>query len=261
MAASYDRMTAIARELLAAIADEPVDLTADFSTRYPVTVLCDLLGVPLDHVDVAVAACRGMHSPDPAQVRAAMDAFAELAAAALHGGEGIATELAERMPAGTSRTDLHYQLFVLLFAGQLTTDPALGFLVARVLARPSAPDDHTAVREALRLHPPAPFTLWRFTTTEIELAGVRLPAHAPLLVDIEGINAGRAGEAQDLTFGAGPHYCIGAQLALHELRALVEVLRTDYPAARLTVPHAALRRVGPGGITGSRLAALPVSLR
>jgi cytochrome P450 len=65
MAASYDRMTAIARELLAAIADQPVDLTADFSTRYPVTVLCDLLGVPLDHVDVAVAACRGCTATIP----------------------------------------------------------------------------------------------------------------------------------------------------------------------------------------------------
>ncbi|OZM75263.1 cytochrome P450 [Amycolatopsis antarctica] len=269
MTASYPRMVAIARDLLAPIAGEPVDLMADFSTRYPLTVLCELLGVPLDGVDTAMTACRGMHSQDQSEVAAAMSAFTELATAALNGGAGIATELAARMPGDTSREDLHYQIFALLFAGQLTTDPALGFLVARLLGDPgslAAPGSSTAVDEAavgevLRLHPPAPFTLWRFTTTEIELAGIRLPAGAPLLIDIEGVNAVTAPGGQDLAFGAGPHYCIGAQLARHELCALAEVLRTRYPAARLTVPYADLRRIEPGGILGSRLAALPVVLR
>ena len=31
-------------------------------------------------------------------------------------------------------------------------------------------------RETLRQHPPAPFTLWRFTAEEVEVAGVTLPA-------------------------------------------------------------------------------------
>jgi hypothetical protein len=39
------------------------------------------------------------------------------------------------------------------------------------------------VTDVLREHPPARFTLWRFTTVEAELAGVRLPARAPVLVD------------------------------------------------------------------------------
>lgn len=33
-----------------------------------------------------------------------------------------------------------------------------------------------------------PFTLWRFRTTELDLAGISLPAGSPVLVDIEGIN-------------------------------------------------------------------------
>ncbi|RZT84825.1 cytochrome P450 [Pseudonocardia sediminis] len=259
MLAGYDQMMAIARELLGALGDGPVDLTEDFSTRYPLTVVCDVLGVPRDRVDDAIAACRGMYSDDPALVGAAMGAFADLAAAAVRSGDGIAAELAGRMPSGTTGDDLHYQLFALLFAGQLTTDPAVGFLVARALAEPGEPEE--LVRETLREHPPAPFSLWRFTATEIELAGTRLPAGAPLLVDIEGINGHITPGEQDLSFGGGHHYCAGAQLARYELQALVEVLRTDHPDARLAVSRSELRAVSPAGIGGSRLAALPVILR
>jgi hypothetical protein len=42
---------------------------------------------------------------------------------------------------------------------------------------------------------------------------------------------------------------------------VVEVVRTDFPDARLAVPRSALRVVCPGGIGGGRLAALPVDLR
>lgn len=116
--------------------------------------------------------------------------------------------------------------------------------------------------ETLRRHPSAPFTLWRFTTTEIELAGTTLPARAPVLVDIAGINTApdRAGQP-DLAFGAGHHYCLGAQLAQLELRAVVEVLRADFPAARLAVPYDQLRRTAFGDTMGHRVVALPVSLR
>ncbi|MHA6621119.1 hypothetical protein [Pseudonocardia sp. DLS-67] len=105
---------------------------------------------------------------------------------------------------------------------------------------------------------PAPFTLWRFTSTEVELGGVQLPERAPVLVDIAGINA--SGEGPDLTFGAGPHYCIGAQLAQLELQAVADVLAADFPDARLAVPYPELRRVD-RGMHGSRLVELPVVLR
>jgi cytochrome P450 len=242
----------IAREQLAAL-DEPVDLMADFTTRFPLTVICELLGVPADRVDQAVAACTRMGSYGPSEFAAVMAAFADLAAAALEQG-GTAAELRDRVPDGTTDQQLHYLLFGLIFASQITTDAALGFLVARALCDPS--DD--LVREVLRQHPPAPFTLWRFTRTEVELGGMRLPERAPVLVDIAGINT--AGNSADLTFGAGPHYCIGAQLAQLELRAVADVLAADFPGARLAVPYAQLRRVD-RGMQGSRLVELPVLLR
>jgi cytochrome P450 len=255
-----DRISAIARELLVAAADGPVDLMTDFTTRFPLTVICELLGVPPDRVDQAVAACARMSGYSPAEFAAAMAAFAELASAALTEGGGMAIELRDRVPDGLGAQQLHYLLFGLIFASQITTDAALGFLVARVLGDQSGATDDV-VRDVLRRQPPAPFTLWRFTRTEIELGGVRLPERAPVLVDIASINtAPGMGEGSDLTFGAGPHYCIGAQLAQLELRAVADALAADFPDARLAVPYAELRRVD-RGMQGSRLVELPVVLR
>jgi cytochrome P450 len=248
------RIEEIARQQLTALPAGPVDLTADFTTRFPLTVVCDVLGVPLDRVDQAIDACRQMYSDDPQEAEQAMAAFTQLAAAALE-GDGLAVELRDLAGAEVSEQDLRYLLFTLIFAGQLTTDPALGFLLARVL------NGEKSVRETLRLHSPASFTLWRFTAVDIELAGVRLPARTPILIDIQGINTGPdRSTGPDLAFGAGPHYCTGAQLAQLELQAVVDVMDSDFPHARLAVPYDELQQTDLGGIQGSRLTALPVWL-
>lgn len=267
--AQSDRVHAIARELLTGLAAERtvVDLMAGFTTRYPLTVLLDLLGVPLGEVDRAADACRRMLGDEPGEQKRAIDALTAIAASGLGDGRrGLAAELRDRAPAHTTRGQLQYQLFALIFAGQLTTDAALGSLIARALTdgpRTAPPDEggrDELVDETLRQHPPAPFTLWRFTTTELVLAGTRLPARAPVLVDILGINTDPArSPGPDLTFGAGPHFCIGAQLARLELRAVVTMLRTDFPEARLAVPFGELRQATIGGLQG-RLTALPVAL-
>ncbi|MEV0649561.1 hypothetical protein AB0I28_30320 [Phytomonospora sp. NPDC050363] len=256
-----ERVHAIARELLGELARHgTVDLMADFTTRYPLTVLLDILGISLDHVDRAADACRLMFAPDPAAQGTAIAALAELAATALADGEGLAAELGERMPPGTTAQQLRYHLFGLVFAGQLTTDAALGFLVADALG-PDPAQGEALVRRTLRDHPPAPYTLWRYTTADIEVAGVPIPARSPILVDIQGVNT-RPGSppGADLAFGAGPHFCVGAQLAQLELRAVADVLAADFPSARLAVPYGELRQSTLGGILGNRLTALPVVL-
>ncbi|MFI9507138.1 hypothetical protein [Nocardia sp. NPDC052566] len=269
MGGYVERMAAFAHTLLTVCAEsgDTVDLMADFATRYPLTVICDLLGVPVDRIEQAIAACRRMYSDDQADVGMAMSAFADLGAAALRaGGDGLAVALRDRLTDEVTDQQLHYLLFTLIYAGQLTTDPVLGFLLAGVLDPERDPADEPPieelVRETLRMHPPAPFTLWRFTTADITLAGVRLAAGSPLLIDIQGINTGpRRTNGRDLSFGAGPHYCTGAHLAQFELAAVVRTLRTSFPHARLTVPYAELRQTDFGGIQGSRLSALPVQLR
>jgi cytochrome P450 len=185
-----ERITTLARDLLTALADtgQTVDLTADFTTRFPLAVVCDVLGVPPGRIDQAIAACRRMHSDDPQEIGAAMAAFADLAAAALEEGrDGLAVRLRDRVPREITEAHLHYLIFTLIYAGQLTTDPALGFLLARVLGGDRTAADEL-VRDTLREHPPAPFTLWRFTSADIDLAGLRIPARSAILIDIQGIN-------------------------------------------------------------------------
>jgi cytochrome P450 len=95
-----------------------------------------------------------------------------------------------------------------------------------------------AVDEALRFEPITPFTA-RITTAESEHRGVTFPAGSVILVsawhanrdglesDTFDITAQRA--ARILTFGAGIHYCVGANLARAEMEeglvALAERVR------------------------------------
>lgn len=203
--------------------DETVDLMAGFTTRFPLTVLLELQGIPLDHVDEAARACSQMFhiGPDGRGRVEAIAALSRLAAGGMaNGRRGMASELRDRVPPETTPQQLHYHLFGLIFAGQLTTDVALGFLIARALADADALGTgagsgvEALVRDTLRQHSPAPFTLWRYTTVDLEVAEVKIPARSPVLVDIQGINTHPEREpGPDLAFGAGPHFCIGAQLA------------------------------------------------
>ncbi len=251
-----DRTAETARDLLAGLTDE-TDLVADFTTRFPLIVICELLGVPTEHLDQLAEACHALTtSVGPAGIAAATATLTRLVAGALDNGDTAAAQLRARLPELTDE-QVHYLLFGLVFAGQLTTESALGFLVAHLLAgRRHGETDDDFVQEMLRRNPPAPFTLWRFTTEEVELAGTVLPPRSPVLAHIQGINDA----GHDLTFGSGAHFCIGAQLAQQELVAVTRVLREDYPTARLAVPLDDLE-VLDLGISGRRLTALPVVLR
>ncbi|MGH3887630.1 MAG: cytochrome P450 [Pseudonocardiaceae bacterium] len=287
--AERDRIATIARELLTGLAEEsartghPTDLVAQFVTRYPLMVICDLLGVPLADPALAARASQAMTHGDAAQAYAGFADLEAMVAAAIRAERNAGTltdVLAERIRAelgDVSDHELLYMITGLIFAGQVTTESFLGFLLAHQLAGHLGATDageavDTFLTEVLRLHPPAPFTLWRFTTTELDLAGVSLPAGAPVLVDIEGINTdpsrhptpyvldSHRRHLPDLTFGDGPHACIGAQLAQLEARVLVDVLRENFPDAHLAVPFSELER-DRSGQQSRRLVSLPTWLR
>jgi cytochrome P450 len=261
--AQAGQITALARSMLAEVATgaEPVDLTADFTSRFPLTVICDLLGVPRELQPAAHVACKTLLSGSQDGVTVGIAALDEIVAAALGPGqENLSTELRSRMPAGIAPEQVPYLLTGLIIAGQVTTEASLGFMIAYLLDGHLAQDaDDDAVdrfvHDVLRHHPPAPYSLWRFTTTEVEIAGTVLPPRTPILIDIEGINHSAAD--QEMTFGAGAHYCIGAQLAALELRAVAQVMRSDFPQAHLAMPFGDLPLFYLA-TTGRSLMSLPV---
>lgn len=91
------------------------------------------------------------------------------------------------------------------------------------------------IEEMLRYEPPAQAAP-RVTTEEVELGGVRLPKGTPVLVMLGSANRDESrfpnGEAFDLSrpgpqqlpFGHGAHFCLGAQLARKEGRLALEAL-------------------------------------
>jgi cytochrome P450 len=138
-----------------------------------------------------------------------------------------------------------------------------------------------AVEEALRYEPITPFTA-RILTAEVELRGVVFPRDTVVMVcsftgnrdpgedpageepaaeepageDWEGFDIARdRGRTRPLTFGAGPHFCVGANLARAELQEALGFLAAHVKAIALTGEPTY------GGITGIYgLTELPLTL-
>jgi cytochrome P450 len=99
-----------------------------------------------------------------------------------------------------------------------------------------------AVEEVLRVEPITPFTA-RIVTEELEFRGITFPAQTIVMVCAFTGNRDPSGEDFDiavdrgkeraLTFGAGIHYCLGANLARVELQEAMTYLPSRMPELTL----------------------------
>ncbi len=136
-----------------------------------------------------------------------------------------------------SHDELRNLVLNILVGGVDTSQSQLAHAVRLLAAHPDQWEEFrraprelagAAVDEALRYEPITPFTA-RITTAEVEHRGVRFPPDTIILVsawhanrdgvetDAFDITAERRA-ARLLTFGAGIHYCVGANLARAEMQ-------------------------------------------
>ena len=102
-----------------------------------------------------------------------------------------------------------------------------------------------AVEEVLRVEPITPFTA-RICTEPVQHRGVLFPAGTIVAVCAERGNREQAGgedfditaprDGRLLTFGAGPHFCLGANLARAELEEALSFLAPRMPGLQADGP-------------------------
>jgi cytochrome P450 len=249
-----------------------VDLMREFANPMPVRIISEMLGVPQELHDTfvnwarAIAVFRGSPNRTVEQAQAAQDALFELtdffrktvAERRRNKGTDLISLLIDIEEEGEVLTEeeLYAQCIALLFAGHETTRNLIGNGMYTLLQHPQETAElrakpeiiRTAVEEILRYESPVQFTA-RVLKEDIEICGQRIPKKWSLLcmlgaanrdpkrfaepnrLDLERLNN------QHLAFSAGPHACIGGQLARLEGQVALLNLVQRFPKMKLTGPR------------------------
>ena len=249
--------------------DGRADIVSDLAWELPALVLFRILGVPAEDVPRVKAGSWSRilfiygRPDDTAQLQAAegMAAFWRFAEELVADRQkephnDFTSDLVHARDADGSRLALQQAATVvlnLLFAGHETTTSLLGNAFRRLLAKRSAWDAicedtsliPNAIEEVLRFD--SSVVAWRRRTTqEVAIGSVVIPARAPLLLLLGAANRDpavfaepdhfdirRSNAKEHLSFGAGPHLCLGAPLARLEVRVVLEVMSSRLPTLRL----------------------------
>jgi cytochrome P450 len=274
------RILAIADELAGALfADgSPADLVERYARRLPLSVICELLGLPLsDRPKFMAWANTVARLTGPVSFLrmigglSAMKGYLEdrLQSAREHGGEGLIAELVriEKEGGRINAREMVAMVFLLLGAGSETTTHLISGSVYELLKNPALRDWleqdwsrlNLAVEEFLRFVSPVQVSKPRFVRKDIELDGVRLKKGDRIMAMVAAANmdpdANPNPERLDLqrrpnrhlAFGTGIHFCLGHQLARIEGACALQALFKRWPTLALAVAPAQIRwRSRPG---------------
>ena len=268
------RIRAIAEELADEIFGQgsPADLVARYAQILPLSVICELLGLPATDRPMfigwanslgRVSGMIGFLSVLPAFGKMRRYMAERLRVAREQGGEGLIAELVRvEMEGGRiSPDEMLSMLFLLLNAGSITTTHLIGGAVFELLKDPARRDwlaadwDRAglAVEEFLRFVSPVQFSKPRYVRQDTEIEGVRLKKGDRIMAMIVAANmdpqAHGCPERLDLerrpnrhiSFGTGIHFCLGHQLARIEAACALQALFTRWPKLTLAVEPSDIR--------------------
>jgi cholest-4-en-3-one 26-monooxygenase len=250
------------------------DFVTEVACELPVIAICELLGVPVEDRAKIVAwsnAMVGLDDPEYADnpeegpmaaMQLAMYANELAERRRLEPRDDIVTELLRAEVDGEQLSQAEFNAFVLILAvaGNETTrnliSAGLWLLCEHPEERARVQADlsilPTAIDEMLRYHPPV-LNFRRTAMRDVELRGERIREGDKVSVWYPSANrdeevfanpdrfdVGRTPN-DHLSFGFGPHYCLGAALAHLEARVMFEELFQRLPDIGLAGPPERLR--------------------
>lgn len=262
------RIRQMADDLIDAMGDEP-DLIHDYALPIPVTVIAELLGVPVDDLDEFRAMMDGFLRPstDEEGLAAGMQMVqyvnSAIDARAAEPGDDLLSALIHLEEEGDrlDRAELMSMVNLLVIAGHETTVNLIGNGMLELLRHPeqmallrSEPERiDTAIEEMVRYNGPVETPFPRFAYEDLEVRGVTIPQGDMVIPVLAAAN--RDPEAFDdpdvfditrrpnthVGFGVGIHYCLGAPLARLEARVAIPALLDRFTDIELAVDETDLR--------------------
>jgi cytochrome P450 len=263
------------------------DLLAAYARPLPVTVLCELLGVPeADRPRVAATVLRYDAAEEMPRVEEDLAAYFTglIATRRAERGDDLlsalvaASDKADESADQLTVTELVSTAFLLVMAGFDTT---VNLIASGTLALLTHPEEMArlradrsllpaAVEELLRFTSPVNHANDRFTTEEVSIGGVAVPAGEWVIIALPSANRDPArfpgpdllhlgrDTSGHVAFGHGIHYCLGAPLARMEAEVALGTLLDRFPKVSLAAPPEELRWRSTSLING--LESLPVLL-
>jgi cytochrome P450 len=267
------RITSIAERLLERVKGQgSVDLLDAFAFPLPVTVIAEMLGVPVEDQDQFRAWTNVIVNPpvngDMGPLMEAGLGFLNYFQALMEKRRGeprddLLTALMSAEEAGDrlSPQELVSMLFLLLVAGHETTVNLIGNGVWALLRHPEQLERlrqepaliDSAVEEMLRYRGPVETTTQRWALEDVEFHGQVIPKGESILASLlsadhdpeqfpepERFDIGREPN-RHIAFGFGIHFCLGAPLARLEASVAIPLLLERLPRLRLGVDEQALQ--------------------
>ncbi|WP_316528522.1 cytochrome P450 family protein [Kitasatospora brasiliensis] len=277
------RVQEIADTLIDALpAAGSADLVASYALPLPMTVICELLGVPAaDRAGFRAWSTELVAPSSPQAVGEAAGAMTARLTALIEERradprEDLLSALVAPAADGLSAEELLGMAFLLLVAGHETT---VNLISGTVLSLLSHPEQLAALRcdpglvdgaieETLRHDGPVEAAAFRFATEPVRIGDTTVPAGDSVLVSLAAASRDplhfpdpdrfdiRRKPAGHLAFGHGIHHCLGAPLARVEAAVALRTLIERRPHLALDVDPADLVRRPSTMLRG--LASLPV---